>query len=217
MIEIPVISYETINKESLHKPVVRMLEDLILHCTLKPGEHLVEAKISESLGVSRGPVREAIAELETKGLVERVPFKGAVVSTLTAKDIEELKSCRMSIEILAAKLIIADEKCKKEAIQVLYEILNQMDAAAKEKDRSEFLMLDFDFHNKLVLLTANSLLQEMWKPISLRLRRYMYLNINQVYIPLNEAVLQHTAIIEAISNGDFDNAEELLKTHKCWS
>lgn len=211
------LSFPNINKDPFSLSVVKMLEEAIINLEIKPGDRLIETKISKTFGVSRGPVREAIIELESLGLVERTPYKGAVVSTLTQKDIQELKSCRMSVEKLAAQIIIDSEEGKNIALKELNTILSEMVKHAYKRELREFLALDFMFHDQLIHGAKNSLLEEMWKPISTRLRRYFYLNSGQGYIPLEEAVKQHSAIVEAISAGDTELTWKILQTHKCWS
>lgn len=210
-------TYPNINRDPLSLPVVRMLEEAIIKQEIMPGDRLIETKISESFGVSRGPVREAIIELESLGLVERTPYKGAVVSHLSEKDIDELKSCRMSVETLAATLILQRGAQREKALLVLQSILDEMMVHMQNKNRAEFIALDFKFHDELIHQAENSLLEEMWKPISVRLRRYFYLNSRQGYISLQEALRQHTEIINIMASGDAGKTGELLRTHQCWS
>ncbi|PKO08101.1 MAG: hypothetical protein CVU40_17170 [Chloroflexi bacterium HGW-Chloroflexi-2] len=206
-----------ISKNPLRDSVFNMLEESIIKLLLKPGDRLIETEISEKFGVSRGPIREAIQELEGRGLVEHIPYKGAVVSQLTEKDIEELRSCRMVVEKLAAKLIIEKSHNNPSLLEEFDQILDEMKEANRKSDLSYFLTLDFQFHESLVVNSNNHLLNEMWKPISSRLRRYFFLNSRQGYISLNESLNQHIEIISAIKKGDIEKTSELLNKHKCWS
>jgi len=207
----------TINKNPLRDSVVHKLENSIINLELKPGDRLKETEISEILGVSRGPIREAFRELEGSGLIEFIPYKGAVVSNLSENDIEELRMCRMIVEKLAANLLIKNSKTEEEILNDFDSIIFDMTKAKDEKDLSRFLALDFKFHNVLVIHANNNLLREMWKPISSRLRRYFYLNSRQGYVSLDESLKQHIDIIEAIKQGDLEKTNELLQKHKCWS
>ena len=211
------LNLTSIIKNPLRDSVFRTLEEAIINLEIEPGDRLIETEISELLGVSRGPVREAIRELEVNGLIEHIPFKGAVVSTLTDNDVEELKICRMSVEILAAKIVINDEQKKNEIIKNFNLIIEKMTEANHEKNLSKFLSLDYQFHETLVTNADNTLLKEMWKPISVRLRRYFYLNSRKGYIPLDESLKQHLEIMDAIKEGDYEKTNELLQKHKCWS
>ena len=211
------LNLTSITKNPLRDSVFHMLEEAIINLELEPGDRLIETEISELLGVSRGPVREAIRELEASGLIEHIPFKGAVVSTLTDNDVEELKICRMSVEILAAKIVISEEEKKDAIIKNFNWIIEKMTEANHEKNLSKFLSLDYQFHETLIKYADNTLLKEMWKPISVRLRRYFYLNSRKGYISLDESLKQHLEIRDAIKEGNFEKTNELLQKHKCWS
>lgn len=211
------LGFQLVNKDPFREHVLRMLEDAIIKMELKPGNRLNETKISEIFGVSRGPVREAILELEAMGLVERTPNKGTFVSTLTQNDIDELKSCRMSVEILAVKIILASNKDRNSIVQKFQSIIDKMKSTANQNDLSAFLILDYKFHDELIHQAENSLLEAIWKPISIRLRRYFYLNSRQTYIPFDEAIKQHQEIIDAIATGESNTASDLLNSHHCWS
>ena len=211
------LTYPNINRDPLSLHIARMLEEAIIKQEIMPGDRLIETKISELFNVSRGPVREAMIELESLGLVERTPYKGAVVSHLSEKDIDELKSCRMSVEILAAKLIMRKDAQRDKTLLVLQSILDEMMIHMQNNNHAGFIALDFKFHDELIHQAENSLLEEMWKPISVRLRRYFYFNSRQGYISLQEALRQHTEIIKAIASGDVEKTGELLHSHQCWS
>ncbi|MFV2064514.1 MAG: GntR family transcriptional regulator [Chloroflexota bacterium] len=87
---------------SLVDAVVAHIREDIIRGAHAPGQSLAEAGLAEELGTSRGTVREALRELGSLGLVTRSPHKGAVVSTLTAKDVEEIDTLRAALEPFAA-------------------------------------------------------------------------------------------------------------------
>ena len=86
-------------KGSLSDQVFHKIEDAILNGQYSPGESLTELKLSAELGVSRTPVREALRQLELGGLVKMIPNKGAVVIGISQKDIEDIYTIRMAIEL----------------------------------------------------------------------------------------------------------------------
>lgn len=211
------LHFEEITKDPMRGSVQRVLEEAIIKNELKPGDRLVESKLSEMFGISRGPIREAIASIEKLGLAEKIPFRGAVVSNLSENDIAELKSCRKVIEILAVDLILEKPELTQAAIVNTREIAKKMSQAAKENDLMGMLMLDFQFHDSLVASADNSLLSEMWEPVSIRLRRYFFLNSKQTFIPLNEAYRLHQELVEALTDRDHEHLVRKLKNHECWS
>jgi DNA-binding GntR family transcriptional regulator len=96
--------------------------------TLASGDKLVETRLGEQLGVSRGPIREAFRRLEQMGLVEKIPYRGTFVTTLTDNDINELNTVRMPLEGIAARILA--ERNDTQAVERLRAILNTMRAVA---------------------------------------------------------------------------------------
>src|SRR5579859_7852287 len=93
-------------KRSLAEDVVDRLREAIYKGQLAPSERLREEVLASFLGLSRGPVREALAQLEREGLVIRQPNRGATVARLSLEDLEEVYSMRLALEQLAVKQAI---------------------------------------------------------------------------------------------------------------
>ena len=207
-----------LTKDPMHEAVVTEIEDAIMRGKLKPGARLIEAEISDQFGVSRGPIREAMIELEMMGLIERTPYRGAVVtSELTEGDVADLKTFRNMTEAWAARRILEQDDTKRDQIlEVLEMIVDEMKTAALDSDLSRMLSLDFKFHNELIYQAGNPLLEEIWRPIGIRLRRYLFLNPRECYIPLERSVQQHREICQTIRDGDLTTTTELIENHFCW-
>ena len=90
--------------------VAEELHALIFSGSLKPGERLVEERLTERFGVSWPPLREALRLLEQEGLVERRPRRGTIVTPLDANDVREIYSLRWALERLAIELALPDRK-----------------------------------------------------------------------------------------------------------
>lgn len=211
--------FEKLAKDPLHGVIVTEIEDAIMRGKLKPGSRLIETMISDQFGVSRGPVREAMVELEGSGLIERIPYRGAVVtSELTEEDVGDLKTFRKILEVWAAGWILEQDDAERDKIlQNLEAIVEEMEVAAQDVDLSRMLSLDFQFHNELIFLVGNPLLEEIWRPVGVRLRRYLYLNPRENYIPLDLSVQQHQEICQAMRAGELAKTSELIETHFCWT
>ena len=93
-----------INLTPLRDSIADSLRESIINGKIKPGERLLEPIVAKQLGVSRTPVREAFFQLESEGLVEVMPRRGAIVSEISVNDANELYSVRAVLEGLAAKL-----------------------------------------------------------------------------------------------------------------
>ena len=209
--------FEKLTKDPLHGVIVTEIEDAILRGKLKPGSRLIESMISEQFGVSRGPVREAMVELEMSGLIERIAYRGAMVtSQLTEEDVVDLQTFRKMLEGWAVGWILdQDESQQDQIIQNLEAIVEEMEVAAQYADLSKMLSLDFQFHNELIFLVGNPLLEEIWRPVGMRLRRYLYLNPRENYIPLDLSVQQHQEICQTMRAGDFASTNKLIGDHFC--
>lgn len=110
--------HTTINEYlPLRDVVFQTLRQSILHGELKPGERLMEIHLAERLGVSRTPIREAIRKLELEGLVEMIPRRGAVVASITEKDLKDVLEVRRTLEILAGE--VACERITPELLEEL--------------------------------------------------------------------------------------------------
>jgi GntR family transcriptional regulator of gluconate operon len=197
--------------DPLVEVVVQQIANGIIAGSLRSGDKLVETKLGEQLGVSRGPVREAFRRLEQIGLVEKIPHHGTFVSTLTQRDVEELYSVRESIEGLAARLLAT--RRDPQAIARLQAILEEMRQCAETGNQERMITVDADFHAALVKLSDHKLLSEIWKIVDLRLRRFLLLKRQRLYRTLAEAALLHEPIVQAIVAGDPDRAQTEARHH----
>ncbi|PAV31112.1 hypothetical protein CIL05_00180 [Virgibacillus profundi] len=133
------------NHSTLHSRVLNKLRQAIMSGYFKDGEHLIQDELAELFGVSRMPIREALRQLETEGMIEFVPHKGAVVRSITFKDIEEIYTIRAMLEALALEksipLITAED------IEELNELLIKLDECVEKPDN--FVSLNKQFHRLL--------------------------------------------------------------------
>lgn len=187
----------------------------IVRGQIRPGDSLVETDLANRLGVSRGPVREALAQLERMGLVEKIPYKGSFVSNLTQEDVRELYTVRTRLEGLAARRIAEGEGGdREESIAMLESILDEMRAAAREQDNTTLVELDLQFHRALCVLSSHKLLMQIWENhLEISLKRFLFLKQERLYTNPSEAVDLHQPIVDAIRSGDADKAEAAATHH----
>ena len=202
---------QIVRADPLVEVVIQQITHAIVTGRLQPGDKLVEVQMGKQLGVSRAPLREAFQRLEQIGLVEKIPNRGTFVSTLTERDIKELHNVRELLEGLAARLLA--QRCDPQAIASLESILEAMRQAAAEDDQSRMITLDADFHDALIELSDHSLLRELWVVIGLRLRRFLLLKRQRLYLSLADAAPIHEPIVRAIAAGDAVRAEAEARKH----
>src|SRR5689334_13754445 len=148
-------------KRSLAGDIVDRLRDAIYNGQLAPNERLREEVLAASLGLSRGPVREALAQLEREGLVIRQPNKSATVARLSLEDLEEVYSLRKALEQLAVREAISNGEDRH--FQEMQDVVNTM---AAYLDRGittqEAARLDIRFHEIIYEASKHQRLLKFW-------------------------------------------------------
>lgn len=141
----------------------------ILRGHLKPGDRLVEGLIAEQMGISRGPVREALAQLEQEGLIIIEPYKYTVVAEISEDEISEvLLPARQVLEgfvMKKAAKIINENGFKK-----LEEIIEEMSEGAEENNLKIVVDKDVEFHYYLINLAGYRSLLQLWQGMVNRVR-----------------------------------------------
>ena len=189
--------------------VVEALRERILGGTMAPGERLVEGRLSQELGVSRMPVREALRQLAAEGLVTIEPRRGASVTSINPDQVRELVEVRATLEGLNAKL--AARRHDPEKIAELERILREgTELAASDGDLATMMRLNQRFHDALGNIAANSVLRDIMR--SLRDRTAV------LFAPLNrergrQNWDEHAAILRAVIKGDAELAALLAARH----
>ena len=162
----PVLNRRKVFREE----ILNAIRDAIFSGSLRPGDRVIETFWAKELGVSQGPVREAIRDLEALGLVETVPFKGSRVKVLTEKDVRDNYSVRICLESKSIRDVIArlpDEKLA-ELVERLREILNEMERFADQGDLRNFTECDAAFHRAIIDATGNQVLLRLWEQCNMR-------------------------------------------------
>jgi DNA-binding GntR family transcriptional regulator len=190
------------------KVVSEQIRDLILAGKLKPGERLVEDKLSAELGVSRVPVREALRSLSSEGLVRLEPRRGATVAEITPKIVAELVEVRALLEGLNARL--AAQRHDPEIVAQLRDTLERGDAAAKTGTREELARVNPEFHDRLGEASRNSVLADVMR--GLRERTSLAFAING-RARAREDWQEHAGVLAAVIAGDSELAALLANRH----
>ena len=160
---------ESSDRYSLRGKVFHQLREDILSGHYKEHEELREMAISEEMGVSRTPVREALRQLELEGLVLMIPRKGAEVAEITEKNMRDVLEVRKALEELAVQL--ACDKITKEEIEEMKKAAEEFRMILKNKDITEIAEADVRFHdiiymatdNQKLILLLNNLREQMYR------------------------------------------------------
>ena len=194
----------------LRDVVFQTLRQAILKGELQPGERLMEIKLSQMLGVSRTPIREAIRKLELEGLVVMVPRKGAAVANITEKDTKDVLEVRRTLEMFAVEVVC--ERITKEELEQLKVAAKEFENAKGSMDLIRIAESDMKFHEIIYMATRNERLMQMLNNLRENMYRYRieYLKDANYYDSL---VGEHQEILIAIENGDKQRARDCMRDH----
>lgn len=199
-----------LENRTLREQVADHLREQILSSRLAPGEELSEVALARSLGISRGPLREALGQLAAEGLVTIVPRRGAVVKRLTREEFIDAYQVREALESLAIKLAVPrlTEADKAE----LHRMCEQMGRAAADGDTDLFFEINRHFHARLVHCSGNTKLEEVHGQLVAQMARLMKKSV-ELRGGTQQSAAEHRAILEAVDAGDPARAAQLLEEH----
>lgn len=186
------------------------LREEILTNRLPAGTELQETALAAELGVSRGPLREAIGRLAAEGLVVVRPRRGAVVRALTKEEFLEAYQVREALEVMAARL--AAVRLEAEQLSRLEQLTAAMSAHAAAGEVDAFFEANAAFHTALVEASGNRRLRELYGQVLGQMNRYRRRSL-ALRGSLRRSVAEHRAILEALSARDPDRAARLVGDH----
>jgi DNA-binding GntR family transcriptional regulator len=184
----------------------------ILDGSFSDGSMISESEVSEPLGISRTPVREAFLRLEHDGTLKVFPKRGALILPISAKDMRDVLEARLLVEPWAVS-IIAGSNRREPLVETLRLLLDRQEHAAAHQMVLEYQEADRSFHEAIVAATENRILDVFYQ--SLRDRQ---LRMGAVAIAKHEdrhgsIVDEHLQIVEAIARGDAETATRIVRVH----
>lgn len=194
----------------MYRKVFIQIQNDILNGKYQPGESLIETKISEELGVSRTPVREAFRQLELEGLVQSVPNKGVTVKGISSQDIEDIYTIRMMIEGLAARW--ATEKITPQELAEMKDAIDLEEFYTTKGAIDPLLQLDTRFHDVVYRASKSAPLIHTLSTFHHYVQRARSTSLNTPG-RAQKVLMEHKAILQAIAEGDADKAEKLTTEH----
>ncbi len=195
---------------TLAREVYNRIKGVIISGKLEPGQRLVAQQIAEEMGISRMPVREALKRLEAQGFIHSSPHRGAVVSGLSVKDVEEIYAIRRVLEAYAVR-----QTCKlatREHLVDLERIAGEVEVGAAREGEPAFHEKNDEFHYALFRASGNETLAELLRNLWEKSAYYRTLG-TALKGRLDQSTADHREIIRAIRERDPDAAEELVTRH----
>lgn len=199
-----------INDTSISKQVVRALRQQIFSGQLKPGEKVPESKIAEEMGISRGPVREALLVLEQEGLVATSPRRGSRVVQITMRDIREMYTLRALLEGYAVTLFM--DNITKEGIDELENALAELKQAVINKDVIDISRKNLLFHEIIMTRAKHRRLLTAWKSLQAQSRMLSSM-ATEYYLGLEDLYQHHVELEDVIRSGDKRKAKKAFEKH----
>lgn len=196
--------------KSLREKIYQKIRDDITYGKFAPGERLVEDRLAEEFKASRSPIREALRQLESEGLITFERNKGITVAKLSIKQVDEIYTLRCILESYAARLTA--ERITKKDVAHLRDLQKKLRLAAKNMDLRDWLHNNALFHNLLCERCGNSNLIQVLDNLKRRVYRYQYITVS---IPGHfETYLgHHKGMLEGCEKNDGGMAEEYMKLH----
>jgi DNA-binding GntR family transcriptional regulator len=190
--------------------VARRLREAIVGGRYAPGERLRQEEIASEMGISRVPVREALRQLETEGLVTLAPHAGATVAQLDPRDLDEIYAIRIALE----PMLIAESAPRLDASQLehLRDLVAGIEGAVDAPER--WLDLDRRFHVDSFAAAPMPQAQELAQGFWNRTQHYRRAHVLGMSREDLEVVhLEHRLILDALERGNGEDAGSALRTH----
>jgi DNA-binding GntR family transcriptional regulator len=194
------------NHMTLREKIVETVRNAIVNGQIPAGARVAEPELADRFGISRTPIREAFRQLESEGFITVIPRKGAIVASLSAKDISDFYDLKMVLEGYAArcatKVLTEKEMIKMESVN------RQMETAAVKKDLRKVLLLHNEFHDIFLKACGNEKLHAIVQNMVMQFQRFRL--ILAMRGKIEGSIRQHREIIDAFRKRNADMAESLV-------
>jgi len=196
---------------TLSDQAYQIIRNAIVINELKSQEPLIEERLSETLSISRTPLRTALHRLVDEGLVE-VSGKNLVVSPMTAVDVAAIQAVRMPLELLVMEEL-RDRSSPALLTRLRTSIQDQAQLSmATAEDFVRYIHLDYLFHTTLAKATGNKYLSDLVGRINTHSNRCLMLSTT-LHASHTPAIQEHTAILNALELGDYEAAAQAMHAH----
>ncbi len=195
------------NHLTLREKIVETIRNAIVNGQLPAGTRVAEPDLADKFGISRTPIREAFRQLESEGFITVIPRKGAVVASLSAKDVSDFYDLKALLEGYAARS--AAKKLTEKDLARMETVNRQMENAAAKKEVCRVLALHNEFHDIFLRTCGNEKLHSIVQSMVKQFQRFRLI----LAMPgrIEGSIRQHREIIEAFRKQDGALAESLVQ------
>jgi len=198
-------------KKSLRERIYQGLRDDITYGKLTPGERIIESRLVEKFNVSRSPLREAVRQLESEGLVRIERNRGITVTKLSMKEVEEIYNLRSLLEGYAARLMA--EKATRNQVAELRKWHERAMSSADASDLLGWHQNNGRFHNFIQKHSGNGNLDRIIEILKRRVYRYRYATDAHISERFGEYIQHHEMVVRGCETNDGQMAEDYIKLH----
>jgi GntR family transcriptional regulator, rspAB operon transcriptional repressor len=199
-----------IERSTYKNHVIKYIYDGMRENRYRAGEKILESHLSRELGISRAPIREALAELVSSGLLEYRPQIGNFVASLTAKEIIDSYVARGVLEGFAVAQGV--ESFTERDLQHLEQMAHKMEIYARKNQRKALIDIGQAFHNTLFSHCDNAQIVRLTEQLSLKLHFLFYKHWSRVYTP-DEIRDRHLELVKAVRDKDRIRIEQVMRKH----
>ncbi|MDJ0388761.1 GntR family transcriptional regulator [Roseomonas sp. E05] len=182
----------------------------IITCRFAPGEKLNEAQVAEALGLSRMPVRHALARLRLEGLVTIRPRKGIEVRPIDPVELLQITEARTVNECYSTRL--AAQRFSPQDAAEMQAVLKETEAALKRRDTEAMMLLDKTFHDIIARASGNAVISDILGNLHDRAVRFWFISLDE-QTHQGSVLREHRAIFEALAAHDPEAANDAMTRH----
>ncbi|MDF2962925.1 MAG: GntR family transcriptional regulator [Paenibacillus sp.] len=200
---------------SLKDKVRQEIRNAIISNELKPGERIIETEVAKQFGISQVPVREALRGLEEEGLVKSIKYTGAFVTEINISEIFHMYTLRAEIEANVIAHILPS--LTKRHFGELYDIVERMKSSGVNQDYAVISAIDLEFHRKIVEWGDIAVYNRIWSMVNSHILRFITYMHPRTIEDGRDAFEVHKKLIEALEQGDIDQAKADFREHIMWA
>ena len=202
-----------LQKKTCTQQVIDHIRDALRNETFKPGDSITEQMLADQLGASRAPIREALQQLTTEGLITTYPYRGRVIRSMTPQDI--LDNAYIIGTLEGALAVMALKYHTKADYDRMHEIVDEMFVLAEDENNLlAFEPLGSDFHN----IVSGSRHMQSFTQIARQgchnVAHLLYFRYWKHLFPLKKRAARHKTVLDALLTGDIQYIESIMRRHQ---
>lgn len=198
--------------QSLDEQAYEQIKEAVISCSVNPGEFVAEVWMAEEMGISKTPIRKAMARLHQEGFLDNVPYRGYYVAEISVQDIAEIYELRELLEChLVRETVPHFSPAEFDQIERL---VDEADAAFAADNFRDFVELNREFHRAFLHKHRSHRIRDVLRNLEEHVRRIIMYVLKKGYTDLLELQRDdHRMILQAARDGDVPRAEELTQAH----